>query len=80
MEGRLKHYMELMDKEVKPINVKCEAKLIFKAYSSFHLVTVRDGVKATCSCPTFYQDMICEHAALMDMLYDGLFHIPVKFV
>ena len=24
--------------------------------------------------------MVCEHVALMDMLYDGLFHIPEKFV
>ena len=79
MEGRLKGYMELMDKEVKPEDVKCDAKLFFKTYSSFHLVTVRDGVKATCSYPTYYQDMVCEHAALMDMHYDGLFHIPGKF-
>ena len=38
-----------------------------------------DGVKTRCSCPGYYQDMICEHAALMDMCYDVLFHIPEKF-
>ena len=79
-EERLKRFMELMNTEVKPEDLKCESKLFFKTYASFHLVTARDGVKATCSCPTYYQDMVCEHVALMDMLYDGLFHIQVKFV
>ena len=52
---------------------------LFKAYSSFHLVTVADGVKARCSCPGYYQEMVCEHAALMDMCYDVLFQIPAKY-
>ena len=80
MEERLKVYLQLMDKEVKPEDVKCCAKLFFKSYSLFHLVTACDGVKARCSYPSHYQDMVCEHAALMDMSYDGLFYILEKFV
>ena len=64
---------------MKQEDVKCCAKLFFKSYSSFHMVTASDGVKARCSCPAYYQDMVCDHAALMDMCYDGLFHIPGKF-
>ena len=30
MEGRLKGFMQLMDKEVKQEDVKCHAKLFFK--------------------------------------------------
>ena len=80
MEQRLKIYLQLMDEEVKPEDVKCCAKLFFKSYFSFHLVTASDCVKARCSCLAYCQDMVCEHAALMDMCYDGLFHIPEKFV
>jgi len=79
MEERLKIYLQLMDEEVKPEEVKCDVKLFFKAYSSFHLVTVADGVKARCSCPGYYQEMVCKHAALMDMCYDVLFQIQAKF-
>ena len=79
MEERLKIYLQLMDEEVKPEDVKCVAKLFFKSYSSFHLVTAFDGVKARCSCLAYYQDMVCEHVALMDMCYDGLFHISENF-
>ena len=61
MEERLKIYLQLMDEEVKPEEVKCDVKLFFKAYSSFHLVTVADGVKARCSCPGYHQEMVCEH-------------------
>ena len=68
MEERLKIYLQLMDEEVKQEDVKCCAKLFFKSYSSFHLVTASDGVKARCSCPAYYQDMVCEHTALMDVL------------
>jgi len=50
MEGRLKRFMKLLDKEVKPEDVKCESKLFFKTCASFHLIIARDGVKATCSC------------------------------
>ena len=39
LEERLKRYMELMDKKVKQEDVTCDAKLFFKTYSSFHLVT-----------------------------------------
>ena len=80
MEGRLKRFMELMSTEVKPEDATCESKLFFKTYASFHLVSVHDGAKATCSCPAYYQDMVREHVALMEMLYDPLFHIPEKFV
>ena len=73
MEERLKIYLQLMYEEVKPEELKCAAKLFFKSYSSFHLVTASDGVKARCSCPAYYQDMVCEHAALMDMCCDVLF-------
>ena len=66
--------------EVKPEDVSYNSKLFSKTCSSFHLVTACDGVKAMCSCPGYYQDMVCEHGALMDMLYYLLFHIPVKFV
>ena len=76
----MKRFMELMNTEVKPEDVTCKSKLFFKTYTLFHLVTVRDGAKATCSCPAYYQDMVCEHASLMDKLYDPLFHIPEKFV
>ena len=50
----LKRCMKLMHKEVEPEDVTCDAKLFFKIYSSFHLVTARDRVKATCSCPIYY--------------------------
>ena len=80
MEERLKIYLQLMEEEAKLEDVKCCAKLFFKSYSSFHLVTASDGAQARYSCPAYYQDMVCEHAALMDMCYDVLFHIPEKFV
>ena len=80
MEDRLKRFMDLMDKEVKLEDVTYDSKVFFKTCSSFPLVTARDGVKATCSCPAYYQDMVCEHGALMDMLHDGMFHIPEKSV
>ena len=81
LETRLNRYMDLMDLEVRPEEVKCEAKSSFKTCSSFHLVTARgDGSKSTCSCPRYHQDMVCEHAALMDMLFDGSFEIQEKFV
>ena len=79
MEERLKIYLQLMYEEVKPEELKCAAKLFFKSYASFHLVTVSHGVKARCSCPAYYQDMVCEHVALMDMRYDVLFQIPAKY-
>ena len=66
MKERLKIYLQLMDEEVKPEEMKCAAKLFFKIYSSFHLVTASDGVKARCSCPASRHGMLA---------YDGLFHI-----
>ena len=80
MEERLRRYMDLMDEEVKQEDVTYDSKLFFKTCSSFYLVTACSKVKATCSCPAYYQNMVCEHGALMDMLYDGLFHIQAKFV
>ena len=53
--------------------------MFFESYASFHLVTVSDGVKARFSCLAYYQEMVCEHAALMDMCYDVLFQILAKY-
>ena len=47
MEERMKLYMELMNTEVKQEDVTGAAKTFFKTYSSFHLVTARDGAKLT---------------------------------
>ena len=49
MEQRMKRFMDLMNMEVNPAEVTCEAKVFFKTYSSFHLGTARDGFKSTCS-------------------------------
>ena len=76
----MKRYVELMKTEVKLEDVTCAAKEFFKTYSSFHLVTARDGAKSTCSCTGYYQDLACEHATLMDMIHDHSFQIPEKFV
>ena len=43
MEQRMKRFMDLMNMEVRPEDVTCEEKVFFKTYSSFHLVTARDG-------------------------------------
>ena len=48
VEESLKRFMVLMSTEVKPEEVTFEAKLFFKIYSSFHMVTACDGAKATC--------------------------------
>ena len=76
MEECLKCCMGLMSTEVKPEVVMCKAKLFFKTYSSFHLVTARDKAKETCSCPAYYQDTVCKHVALMDIICDTSFEIP----
>ena len=60
MEERLKIYMELMDMEVKPEDVTYPVKMFVISYSSFHLVTMRDGFKSTFSCPGYYQELGCE--------------------
>ena len=81
MEERLNRYMDLMKLEVRLEDVKCDTKAFFKTCTSFHLVTARgDGSKSTCLCPGCYQEMICEHVAWMNMLYDYSFKIPKKFV
>ena len=42
-------YMELMSLDVKPEEVRCSAKEVFKTFELFHLVTVHsDGRKSTC--------------------------------
>ena len=69
----------MMFTELTLEEVDYEPKKIFKTCSSFHLVTGCDGGKATCSCPGYYQHMVCEHATLMDMLYDRHFQVPEKF-
>ena len=55
MHEHMKHYMKLMNTEVKLEDVTCAAKEFFKTYSSFHLVTARDGFKSTCSSTKYYQ-------------------------
>ena len=47
MEMRMNRYMELMKLDVRPEDVKCDAKTLFKTYTSFHLVAARcDGSKS----------------------------------
>ena len=63
MEERLKIYLQVMDEEVKPEDVKCCPKLFFKSYASFYMVTASDSVKARCSCRSiikiWYVSMRC---------------------
>ena len=47
MEEHMKQFMDLMNTEVKQEEITCEAKLFFKTYTSFHLVTASDGLKST---------------------------------
>ena len=66
---------------VRPEEGKCDVKAFFKTYATFHLVTARgDGSKTFCTCPGYHQDMVCEHAMLLDMLYYCSLQIPEKFV
>ena len=75
----MQRYKDLMFMELTPEDVDCEPKKFFKTCSSFHLVTACDGAKAKCSCTGYYQHMVCEHAMLMDMLYDRSFKVPERF-
>ena len=79
LEERMERYKDLMHREVTPEDVQCDPRTFFKTCSSFHLVTACDGAKVTCSCPGYYQHMACEHADLMDMLYDRSFKVPERF-
>ena len=70
LQERMQRFKDLMFTELTPEDVQSEPKKFFKTCSSFHLVTACDGAKAKCSCTGYYQHMGCEHAMLMDMLYD----------
>ena len=81
LERRFNQFMALMELGVRPEDVKCEVKVLFKTFSSFHLVTARgDGSKAACSCPGYFSEMVCEHTVLLDMLCDVSFQISDKYV
>ena len=81
MEERLNRYMDLMKLEVGPEDVNCLLNVFFKTCASFHLVTARgNGSKSTFSCPGYYQEMVCKHVALIDMLFDYSFKILEIFV
>ena len=79
LQERMQRFKDLMFTELTPEDVQSEPKKFFKTCSSFHLVTACDGAKAKCSCTGYYQHMGCEHAMLMDMLYDRAFKVPDRF-
>ena len=81
LEERSNRYMESINLDVRPEQVRCSAKDFFKTMASLHLVTIsEDGHKAMCSCCGYYQNLICEHVALADMIGDISFEIPQKYV
>ena len=79
LQERMQRFKDLMFTELTLEDVQSDPKKIFKTCSSFHLVTACDGAMAKCSCTGYYQHMVCEHAMLMDMLYDRAFKVPDRF-